>query len=96
MAMKLHPDRNPDDKSAEEKFKEAKEAYEVLSDARRRQAWRSNWIRLRESHMREEAEAAVLRPDTQISMIFLAIFLVISLAVEVVVAEVVATPVAGR
>lgn len=32
LAMKYHPDRNPDDKAAEEKFKEAAEAYEVLSD----------------------------------------------------------------
>lgn len=32
-AMKYHPDRNPDDKAAEEKFKEAAEAYEILSDA---------------------------------------------------------------
>ena len=32
LAMKFHPDRNPDDKEAEEQFKEAKEAYEVLSD----------------------------------------------------------------
>jgi molecular chaperone DnaJ len=31
-ALKFHPDRNPDDKSAEEKFKEAAEAYEILSD----------------------------------------------------------------
>ena len=29
-AMKYHPDRNPDDKDADEKFKEAQEAYEVL------------------------------------------------------------------
>ncbi|MFM2290004.1 MAG: molecular chaperone DnaJ [Pseudomonadota bacterium] len=36
LAMKHHPDRNPGDKVAEEKFKEAKEAYEVLSDATRR------------------------------------------------------------
>ena len=32
VAMKYHPDRNPDDKSAEEKFKEAAEAYSILSD----------------------------------------------------------------
>jgi molecular chaperone DnaJ len=38
-AMKLHPDRNPDDKEAEAKFKEAKEAYEVLSDDQKRSAY---------------------------------------------------------
>jgi molecular chaperone DnaJ len=36
LAMKFHPDRNPDDHEAEEKFKEAKEAYEVLTDAQKR------------------------------------------------------------
>ena len=36
LAMKFHPDRNPGDKEAEDKFKEAKEAYEILSDAQRR------------------------------------------------------------
>jgi len=36
VAMKFHPDRNPDDANAEEKFKEASEAYEVLSDAQKR------------------------------------------------------------
>src|SRR2546428_1462927 len=39
LAMKHHPDRNPDDKTSEEKFKEAKEAYEILSDARKRAAY---------------------------------------------------------
>ena len=39
LAMKFHPDRNPDDKSAEGKFKEAKEAYEMLSDADKRAAY---------------------------------------------------------
>ncbi|WP_304641057.1 molecular chaperone DnaJ [Pseudomonas sp.] len=39
LAMKYHPDRNPDDKEAEEKFKEANEAYEVLTDANKRAAY---------------------------------------------------------
>ena len=39
LAMKLHPDRNPDDKTAEEKFKEAKEAHDVLSDDQKRAAY---------------------------------------------------------
>ncbi|NOX75304.1 MAG: molecular chaperone DnaJ [Gammaproteobacteria bacterium] len=39
LAMKYHPDRNPDDKSAEEKFKEAKEAYDMLANAQKRAAY---------------------------------------------------------
>jgi molecular chaperone DnaJ len=39
LAMKYHPDRNPDDKDAEHHFKEAKEAYEVLSDSDKRAAY---------------------------------------------------------
>ena len=39
LAMKHHPDRNPDDPQAELKFKEAKEAYEVLNDANKRAAY---------------------------------------------------------
>jgi molecular chaperone DnaJ len=36
LAMKYHPDRNPNDHEAEDKFKECKEAYEVLTDAQKR------------------------------------------------------------
>ncbi|WP_284446518.1 molecular chaperone DnaJ [Fluviibacter phosphoraccumulans] len=39
LAMKYHPDRNPDDKSAEAQFKEAKEAYEILTDPNKRAAY---------------------------------------------------------
>jgi molecular chaperone DnaJ len=39
LALKLHPDRNPGDPEAEEKFKEAAEAYSVLSDADKRQRY---------------------------------------------------------
>lgn len=39
LALQYHPDKNPDDKAAEEKFKEASEAYEVLSDASKRQIY---------------------------------------------------------
>lgn len=39
MAMKYHPDRNPDDKASEDSFKEVNEAYEVLSDAQKKAAY---------------------------------------------------------
>jgi molecular chaperone DnaJ len=39
IAMQCHPDRNPGDKQAEEKFKEAAEAYEVLSDRQKREIY---------------------------------------------------------
>ena len=39
LALKYHPDRNPDNKEAEEKFKEAAEAYEILSDSDKRKRY---------------------------------------------------------
>jgi molecular chaperone DnaJ len=39
MAMKYHPDRNPDDASAEAKFKEVQQAYDILSNAEKKQAY---------------------------------------------------------
>ncbi|MBC7487038.1 MAG: DnaJ domain-containing protein, partial [Cytophagaceae bacterium] len=39
LAIKYHPDKNPDDPSAEEKFKEAAEAYEILSSPEKRQRY---------------------------------------------------------
>ena len=39
LAMKYHPDRNPDDEKASEKFKELSEAYEILSDDQKRQTY---------------------------------------------------------
>src|SRR5213596_2979725 len=39
LAMKYHPDRNPDDNGAEQRFKEINEAYDVLKDGQRRAAY---------------------------------------------------------
>ena len=47
MAIKYHPDKNPGDKVAEEKFKEAAAAYEVLSDENKKARYDQYMLRLR-------------------------------------------------
>ena len=67
LAKKYHPDMNPGDKEAEKKFKEASEAYAVLSDPDKRRQY---------DQFGHSASVELT------SQIFLAIFLVISLAAE--------------
>ncbi len=48
LARKYHPDLNPGDKSSEEKFKQVQEAYDVLSDSKKRQMYDSARLLFRE------------------------------------------------
>lgn len=45
LAMKYHPDKNPDSKIAEEKFKRISEAYSVLSDPQKKKRLRSQHVK---------------------------------------------------
>lgn len=81
LAMKYHPDRNQGDKEAEAKFKEIKEAYEVLTDSQKRAAY-DQMVMLRLS---KAAWAAAVLAAAQTSAIFLVTFSAIFLAADVVV-----------
>jgi molecular chaperone DnaJ len=82
LAMKYHPDRNQGDKEAEAKFKEIKEAYEVLTDAQKRAAYdQYGHAAFEQGGM---GGAAAVLAAARISAISLAMFSAISLAAVVV------------
>jgi molecular chaperone DnaJ len=75
LALKYHPDRNPGDKSAEDNFKEASEAYEVLRDSQKRNIYDNLAIRV----LRDQdfPDLAVLMTFFQVSVEYLKNFLVL-------------------
>jgi len=68
-AVKFHPDKNPGDKSAESQFKAINEAYEVLSDAKKRQQYDAYGHAVGDGGIRKfcEVAAAALRPNDALS-----------------------------
>ena len=81
LAVKYHPDKNPGDKVAEDKFKEASEAYGILSDKEKKQ----NYDNLVMQPLKMEVEDKVVVLEVlveQIFQIFLKIFLEILVVVE--------------
>ena len=54
LAKKYHPDMNPGDKEAEAKFKEAQEAYAVLSDAEKRKQFEEVFYRIQKMEWKEQ------------------------------------------
>lgn len=81
LAMKYHPDRNQGDKEAEAKFKEIKEAYEVLTDSQKRAAY----DQYGHAAFEQGGMAAAVLAAAQTSAIFLVTFSAIFLAADVVV-----------
>lgn len=75
LALKYHPDRNPGDKEAEEKFKEAAEAYDVLSDEKKKPSTTSMatlWARA--AWAASEAVSEADTPADSISTIYLTVY----------------------
>ena len=80
LAMKYHPDRNPGDATAEKKFKEATEAYEILKDDQKKRPM-INMVTVPLSRVGERALEVLM--ILAIFLVILVIFLVILEAVEV-------------
>ena len=89
-AIQYHPDKNPGDKDAEEKFKEAAEAYDVLSDPQKRQ----RYDQFGHAELRRQvasAEECLWKIFSRSSVIFLVVIsaaLVVLVALEANVADV--------
>ncbi len=81
LAMKYHPDRNQGDKEAEAKFKEIKEAYEVLTDSQKRAAY----DQYGHAAFEQGGMGGPVLAAAQTSAIFLVTFSAIFLAADVVV-----------
>ena len=75
LAVKFHPDKNKGDKGAEEKFKEASEAYHVLSNSERKQNYDNFGHAAFEMEVVDEVDLEILTFQI-ISLIFLKTFLV--------------------
>ena len=88
LGKKYHPDANPGDKEAEEKFKELSEAYAVLSDPEKRQKYDQFGHAAFTAALVEQVDLADLILAAWILQTYLAIFSVICLAADVVVADV--------
>ena len=77
LAVKYHPDKNPGDKIAEDKFKEASEAYGVLSDKSKKKTMTTLDTQHLKMGVEEEVLEVLVALVALISQIYLRIFLVI-------------------